>query len=203
MNRFEFQSDQEEQPGFPGKEVEMTGKMKSTAITLMLVGVALGVNWACPKCPETPTEPTKIPPVKELIEPTTVHEIQIGVPEVGMSAAEIDKLRIEKKSVHRGEGVRIRTSDLHAYVFIPDGGLETFGIGENICDRTDNWIACKVERGSGIGVYVPIEFRPDQLEEDYVIWYSVLVWDGRRYEYQHGVEESSPPEFIIPRGIPN
>jgi hypothetical protein len=181
----------------------MNGKIKSTAVTLVLVGVALGVNWACPKCPETPTEPTKIPPSKELIEPTRVHEIQIGVAEAGMSADEIYKVRIDKITVHRGEAVRITSRGLHAYFFIPDGGLETFGIGENICDRTDDWIACKVERGNGIGVYVPMGYRPDLLEKNHVIWYSVLVSNDELLEYQHGVEKSSPPEFIIPKGIPN
>jgi len=177
----------------------MTGKMKSTIVTLMLVGIVLGVNWGCPKSPEPPVKPqVNAPSTEGSIEPTEIFDIEIGVIQKGMVVEDIRKVRVE-----RGQAVRIRSTGSHAYVLIPDGGLELFDTGKNVCEQTDAWIACRVDQGSGIGVYVPIGYRPDLLEKEHTIWYSVLFRIGEKYDYQHGEKKSSPPEFIIPPGLPN
>ena len=174
----------------------MTGKMRSAAVTLVVVCIVLGLNWACPKCPETPIEPPEKAQAEESIEPTIVHDIEIGIVE-GEEKAEM----IKKKRVGRGEAMRITSSGSHAFVLIPDGELRTYDIGKNACENTDTWIACRVERGSGIGVYVPSDYRLDLVETEHTVWYSVLVWNGAKYLYQDG--EKSPPKIIIPPGLPN
>ena len=170
----------------------MTGKIKSAAV-MLVVGIVLSLNWGCPKCPETPAEPPEIAPAVKSIEPTAVHDVEIGIAE-GKEEAE----RIKKIRVGRGEALRITSPFSRAFVLILDGELMTYDIGKNVCEHSDAWIACKVEQRSGIGVYVPSDYRLDLVETEITVWYSVLVWNGERYLYQHG--EESPPIFIIPPG---
>jgi len=171
----------------------MTRNMKSAAVTLVLVSVVLGLNWAWQAAHAESTEPSDNQPAEKSFTPKTVAEIEIAVGEREFVAAKIGKVRVP-----RGNGMRIRAPSFHAFVLIPDGELRTFDIGKNICERTDAWIACKVERGSGIGVYVPAEYRLDLADNDHTVWYSVLYWNGEKYQYQEGKE--SPPRIIIPKG---
>ena len=158
---------------------------------MFVVGIVLSLNWACPKCPEAPAEPLEKAPAVKSIEPTALHDVEIGIAE-GKEEAE----KIKEKRVGRGEALRITSPGSRAFVLIPDGELMTYDIGKNVCEHSDAWIACKVERGSGIGVYVPSDYRPDLDETEHTVWYSVLVWNGEKYLYQDG--EESPPRIIIP-----
>jgi len=169
----------------------VTRKTKSAAVTFVLVFVVLGLNWAWQGVHAESTESPDKQSAEKSFTPKTVVEIEITVEETEFVAAKIEKVRVP-----RGHGMRIRASGFHAFVLIPDGELRTFDTGKNICQQTDAWIACKVERGSGIGVYVPAEYRPDLADNDHTVWYSVLYWNGGKYQYQEGKE--SPPRIIIP-----
>ncbi len=163
---------------------------------MLVVGIVLSLNWACPKCPEAPADlPEKAPAVKS-IEPLAMHDVEIGIAG-GKEEAE----KIEVKRVRRGEALRITSPRSHAFVLIPDGELVTYVTGNNVCEHPDAWIVCKVEKGSGIGVYVPPDYRLDLVEIEHTVWYAVLVWNGEKYLYQDG--EESPPKIIIPPGLPN
>jgi hypothetical protein len=195
VSRFEIQSDQEEQPGFPGKEVEMTGKMKSTAVTLVLVGVVLGTMMACGAGGAPPPEPAKPAAANMAVDPEISHDVSLkakATDDVKSDVVVRPWLPVKVVTVKRGERVKFIARNLTAWILIPDGRLEQ-GSGGTDWKISESYIAFKIDKGNAT-VIVPDDY-PDS-DDPTEIRYSILATDGTRWDYMHS---ESPPMIIIPK----
>jgi hypothetical protein len=195
VNRFEFRSDQEEQPGAPGREVEMTGKMKSAAVTLVLVGVVLGTMMACGAGGAPPPEPAKPAAANQAVDPKTSHDVSLEAKATDdvKSDVEVRPWRpVRMVTVKRGEGVKFIVRNLTAWILIPDGRLEQ-GSGGTDWRISDSYIAFKIDKGNAT-VIVPQDYPDSKVPTEIV--YAILATDGKKLDYIHG---ESPPIIIIPK----
>ena len=172
----------------------MTGKMKSAAVTLVLVSVVLGTMMACGAGGAPPPEPAKPAAADKAVDPAITHDISLeakNTDDVKPVVVERPWRPVKVVTVQRGEGVKFIVRNLTTWILIPDGRLEQ-GSGGTDWRISDSYIAFKVDKGNAT-VIVPEDYPDSEFLQE--ISYSVLVTDGKNWDYIHG---ESPPKIIIP-----
>lgn len=160
-------------------------------VAAMLLAVLVAAP-ACRPCPEQPEQIEETPKVVVQEEPTSVHEIAVGLEKDGIQWAKIEPVKAQ-----RGEGIRFNVQKHTAWVLIPEGGFRLVSGG---CDWavTKSITAFKVENGSAL---IMLDNSFEEGDPNRVIHYSVLVRHVEdregRWEYVHG--RNPPPEMNIPK----
>jgi len=189
VNRFELRSYQEEQPGAPGREVEMKTCRRVAAVAVAFVFVASATAWS----EENGLSQADIEKLCEIFSKIPVEQT------IKINSA--NKSRVEKIVVHRCQEVVFRVDGGDASISIMDGAIAT--ANETRLDNEYDAIAgnavvlrIPLDRTAPPSILVPRDYpNPGRTVN---IRYYTECFDpktGESYECEGG----SAPIIIIPR----
>jgi len=187
VNRFEFQSDQEERPGTPGREVEMREPMKVAVIVVALVFLASATGWS--EKPEISQEDTD-----------RLCEIFSKRPVTKIIKIDHDRQpKIRPIVVNRCQEVTFKVDRGAAFISITDPAIRTANedaintmVGGVVMDTIVLWITAE---GEGSSIRVPRDY-PNPGKTVFVQYHTVCFDPIAEEPYE--CLGTSPPIFIIP-----
>jgi hypothetical protein len=189
VNRFEFRSDQEEQPGAPGREVEMKKCRTVVVIAIAFVLVSSATAWS----DEPGLSEEDIATLYEIFEKIPVKQtIRID---------SVNKHRVGKITVHRCQKVEFRVVGGNAAISIMDEALAN--ANRELLDPEYDVVAGKTivlqidaDRPAPPSILVPKNY-PNPGHEVEVRYYTECFDPETKESYE--CEGGSAPIIIIPR----
>lgn len=167
--------------GFRWSTSSRAGKTRAAASVITLLVAALGISLAC-RAEEPPDEPKVVTGQEAPTEPTVIDLDE------GDSRP---PPRVKAKHVKRGAEVDFVSGPNTVWVVIPSRYFSKVSGGKDWAIG-DEMIAFKIDHGVA-RVKLAADFPAS--DEDQVIHYSILSFDGQTFYYQDG---NSPPRMIIP-----
>jgi hypothetical protein len=191
VNRFEFRSDQEEQPGAPGREVEMREPLKVVVIAVALVFFASTDVWS--ENPEISKEDIN-----------KLCEIYSRMPVTKILTIDHDRQpKIRPIVVHRCQKVIFKVDRGAASISITDTALSRANedtliseVGGVVKDTMVLWITAE---GEGAAIRVPEDY-PTPGKTVFVRYHTECYDPTAEEPYE--CQGTSPPMIIIPPGGP-